>query len=183
MRKNGFECHSRSRNPVVQRHKIDSPSASNPPKTGRYAPKNSNDGYFPSVLACRVHINSPNPPSPPASHQPNSTPPVSPENSRPQRSVLDEIMADPVEATEDVAADLLRIKSEEEATLQAVKDCPFCGKPTFKDGGCNYMKCSQSDPPSLCPGEWCFLCYKPKYLVIPGKEHLGYCNDPSHNSH
>ena len=76
-----------------------------------------------------------------------------------------------------------RKKIEEQKTALAVKNCPFCGKATYKDDGCNYMKCSKSEPKSNCPGEWCFADNKPKYKVIPGKESLGCCNDKSHNSH
>ena len=65
-----------------------------------------------------------------------------------------------------------------------IKNCPKCGIPTFKDGGCNYMKCSDGDGPvSNCPCEWCFQCHKPKYEPLPDKPELGCCNDKSHNSH
>jgi len=72
--------------------------------------------------------------------------------------------------------------------------CPLCGVATVHDGGCNYMKCDDADrsmipeelrPPKeeLCQQQWCFECYKPKYRPIPGKEYLGFCNDPDHHSH
>jgi hypothetical protein len=73
-----------------------------------------------------------------------------------------------------------RLEAEDEARI---KPCPFCGKRTFLVDGCNYMKCSDSDPPSSCPGQWCFQDGLPKYRPIPGKEYLGCCNDKSHNSH
>lgn len=76
-----------------------------------------------------------------------------------------------------------RLLNEELLTGQVVKACPLCQKPTYLDGGCNYMKCSQSDPPSNCPAEWCFLCHKIKYRPIPGKLNQGCCNDVRHNSH
>ncbi len=76
---------------------------------------------------------------------------------------------------------------EEELTKHAVKKCLFCDRSTYKDEGCNYMKCSDAEPKldvkNPCPGEWCWLCYKPKYKEIPEKEHLGCCNDKTHNSH
>ena len=28
---------------------------------------------------------------------------------------------------------------------ESIKNCPMCNIPTFKDGGCNYMKCSDGD--------------------------------------
>lgn len=76
-----------------------------------------------------------------------------------------------------------RIDEEERQTNLVVKKCPFCLKPTFKNGGCNYMKCSDSEPKSDCSGEWCWQCDKPKYKIIAAKPELGFCNDKSHNSH
>lgn len=62
-----------------------------------------------------------------------------------------------------------------------IKKCPMCKMPTFKDGGCNYMKCSDSEPKSTCPCEWCWVCELPKYKVIDGYQN--FCDDKSHNSH
>lgn len=88
------------------------------------------------------------------------------------------------EETETISmSDVDRLKLEEKLTNNVVKNCPMCEKATFQDGGCNYMKCSDSDPVSSCPCEWCFLCHKPKYKVLEGKEALGFCNEASHNSH
>lgn len=78
---------------------------------------------------------------------------------------------------------ILSPEQAEELTNQAVKNCPLCNKPTFLDGGCNYMRCSNSDPPSICIAEWCWQCHKIKYKPIPGRENEGCCNDLSHNSH
>lgn len=66
---------------------------------------------------------------------------------------------------------------------QWIKPCPKCKLNTFKDGGCNYMKCSDSEPKSDCDCEWCWVCELPKFRPIPGLENKGACNDPSHNSH
>ena len=63
----------------------------------------------------------------------------------------------------------------------SIKNCPMCNIPTFKDGGCNYMKCSDGDPYSACPCEWCFLCHKPKYRPLPNQKE--FCDDKTHNSH
>lgn len=63
----------------------------------------------------------------------------------------------------------------------AIKNCPMCKMPTFKDGGCNYMKCSNAEPFSNCPCEWCWVCELPKYKVIPG--YNSFCDDKTHNSH
>jgi len=86
-----------------------------------------------------------------------------------------------IEETEDI--DWNRLAAEEAATATVVKPCPWCGKATYLIDGCNYMKCSQSDPVSNCPCEWCFQCLRPKFKPISGKERLGCCNDPTHNSH
>ncbi|MFS8159025.1 MAG: hypothetical protein ACMG6E_02210 [Candidatus Roizmanbacteria bacterium] len=75
------------------------------------------------------------------------------------------------------------LAKEEQLTAAVVKNCPFCEKQTYKIDGCNYMKCSNSDPPSNCPGEWCFVDGLPKYKPIPSKPYLAYCVDLSHNSH
>lgn len=86
-----------------------------------------------------------------------------------------------IEETEDV--DWARLAAEEAATARVVKPCPWCGKATYLIDGCNYMNCSQSDPVSTCPAEWCFQCGKEKFKPIPGREYLGCCNDQTHNSH
>lgn len=78
---------------------------------------------------------------------------------------------------------IISISEEEKLTHQVVKACPLCQKPTYLDGGCNYMKCSNSDPPSNCPTEWCFLCHKIKYRPLTIKPYDSCCNDPRHNSH
>ena len=63
-----------------------------------------------------------------------------------------------------------------------IKNCPLCGIATFKDGGCNYMKCSKGDPPiSNCPCEWCFVCGLQKYKPLPNGS--DFCDDKTHDSH
>lgn len=85
--------------------------------------------------------------------------------------------------TESKLAEAERLHEEELLTGQVVKACPLCQKPTYLDGGCNYMKCSNSDPPSNCPAEWCFLCHRVKYKPVLGRLNQGCCNDVRHNSH
>jgi hypothetical protein len=77
----------------------------------------------------------------------------------------------------------MTLEDEERLTVEAVKLCPLCHKSTFKESGCNYMKCSESDPKSDCVMEWCWACVKPKYKPIAGQDDKGFCNDSSHNSH
>ena len=49
----------------------------------------------------------------------------------------------------------------------SLKRCPNkeCGILTFKDGGCNYLKCTK------CSTEWCWECNKIKYIERNNKEH------------
>lgn len=89
----------------------------------------------------------------------------------------------PIHTEEVENLDWKRLVAEEEATARVVKPCPWCNKRTYLIDGCNYMDCSKSDPPSNCPGQWCFQCSKPKYNPIPNKKWLGCCNDLTHNSH
>lgn len=55
------------------------------------------------------------------------------------------------------------------------KLCPFCGIPTDKIDGCNYVTCFCKKGKNN-KSEWCFKCSKPKYID-------GGCNDKTHNSH
>lgn len=67
-----------------------------------------------------------------------------------------------------------------------IKNCPLCDIPTFKDGGCDYIKCSEGEGRGNyknCNQEWCWRCLKPKYNIIISNPQLGCCNDKSHNSH
>ena len=67
-----------------------------------------------------------------------------------------------------------------------IKICPFCGWLGELASGCNYIKCPAPvgvGTTRQCNGEWCWVCYKPKYKVIPNKENLGFCDDKKHNSH
>lgn len=75
----------------------------------------------------------------------------------------------------------LTLEQEEELSGKLIKNCPMCKKATFLDGGCNYMKCSNSDPISSCEASWCFLCGLIKYKPLEGSNEC--CNDVSHNSH
>ena len=68
--------------------------------------------------------------------------------------------------------------------MDYIKNCPLCNIPTFKDGGCNYMKCSDGENiKSSCPCEWCWQCYKPKYRILENRPEMGFCDDKTHNSH
>ena len=66
---------------------------------------------------------------------------------------------------------------EEGLLNHTIKICPHCGSLGELASGCNYIKCP------TCNGEWCWLCNKPKYKIIPTKDQEGCCNDKSHNSH
>lgn len=59
----------------------------------------------------------------------------------------------------------------------SIKICPHCSILGELASGCNYIKCP------ICNGEWCWLCNKPKYKPLEGKEDNECCNDKNHNSH
>ncbi len=91
----------------------------------------------------------------------------------------------PLVRTDISKIDEMRLNEEEKLSNEKIKPCPLCKKPIFQDGGCNNMKCRESDPPSNCPMEFCFACLKPKFQPYPGLENLGFCqrDHPTHNSH
>ena len=196
MRQSGFECAARNKSSnatevtrypnlgIAQARRAENQKSRPPaPRYQNLQPKaypsdsRERQYEFPSSLACRQHIKSTGNRSDWEEGFPVS---AGKPNLKIVRSPLAEIFDGELEDLESLKS---RITQEEQATSAVIKPCVLCKKPTFKDGGCNYMKCSDSDPPSSCPIAWCWQCYKVKYQPIPGQEHLGFCNDPSHNSH
>jgi len=69
--------------------------------------------------------------------------------------------------------------------MEEIRQCPLCEGFRMKDNACNYVTCGNNyeNNEIKCIKPWCWLCLKPKYELYNGKEHLGFCNDKTHNSH